>query len=127
MLGAIEHPMGATQKNDRFQDASGPSQQGGYLGQLKRELGIVGGQGRAWEGFASSLRANARRMSAARDMASKSADECALAFGDLPHRLSDLAAMQLAAADLLAVLTPAQRRRAAQLLPLCCLPAAGRG
>ena len=127
MLGAVEHPMGATQTSVRFHDASEPSGRGGYLGRLKRDLGIVGGQSQAWESFASSLRANARRMGAARGVASKSADVCVLVFGSLPDRLAALAAMKPAATELLAVLTPAQRRQAARLLPLCCLPAAERG
>jgi hypothetical protein len=102
------------------------SGRGGYLGQLKREVGIAAGQGKAWEDFASSLKANTRRMSANRSAASTAANVSDLAFGGLPDRLAALAAMKLAAADLLAILTPAQRRRAARLLPLCCLPEVGR-
>ena len=123
MLGAVEHPADATQTSVKLHVASG---RGGYLGQLKRELGIAAGQGKAWEGYASSLKANRRRMSASRGAASAAANVSDLAFGGLPDRLAALAAMKLAAADLLAVLTPAQRRRAARLLPLCCLPAGGR-
>src|SRR5437016_3160706 len=127
MLGAIEHPMGARHTSGKSHDVSGPSRRSGYIGQLKRELGISAGQGKAWENFAATLKANTRRMSATRGAVSEAADVSDLAFGSLPDRLAALAAMQRAAADLLAVLTPAQRRRAAQLLPLCCLPDASRG
>ena len=123
MLGAVAHPTDATQTSVELHVASG---RGGYLGQLKREVGIAAGQGRAWEGFASSLKGNTRRMSASRSAASTAANVSDLAFGGLPDRLAALAAMKLAAADLLAVLTPAQRCRAARLLPLCCLPEVGR-
>ena len=127
MLGAIENSMGATHTSGKSHDASGSLGRGGYLGQLKRELGIAAGQRKAWENFAATLRANTRRMSATRRGALEAVDVCDLAFGSLPDRLAALAAMQRAAADLLAVLTQEQRRRAARLLPLCCLPAAERG
>ena len=132
MLGAIEHRTGehrtgAKQASDSVHAAYAPPGRGGYLGQLRRELGIAAGQATAWEGFASSLRANARRMSATRGAASEATDPSELAFGSLQDRTAALAAMRLAAADLLAALTPAQRHRAARLLPLCCLPAAGHG
>jgi len=124
MLGAIEHPMGATQTSRRIHAAPRSSRRGGYVGQLKRELGVAAGQGKAWASFAASLGANTQRMSATADTASQAADDCDLAFGGLQDRVAALAAMQIAAADLFAVLTPAQRDRAARLLPLCCLPTA---
>ena len=54
-------------------------------------------------------------MSAAVGADPRTEDVTDLAFGELQDRLAALAAMQLAAADLLAVLTPAQAapRRAA--------------
>ena len=123
-LSAVEHPKGAVQGNAEFHDKSAPSAQGAYVGQLRRELGILGGQGKAWENFAASLRANARRISASADP--KPDDEIDLVFGEPQDRLAALAAMQLAAGELLAVLAPAQQRQAARLLPLCCLPPASR-
>jgi len=43
-------------------------------------------------------------------------------FSRVEERLAALARMRDAAAELFAVLGSDQRRRAVQLLPLCCLP-----
>ena len=125
MLSAVEHPKGAVRGKAEFHDKPAPSAQGGYVGQLRRELGILGGQGKAWENFAASLRGNARRISASADPKPDD-DVIDRVFGEPQDRLASLAEMQLAAGELLAVLAPAQQRQAARLLPLCCLPAAGR-
>jgi hypothetical protein len=128
MLGGVEYLYRATRDCGGVDNTSGPSPGQGYLGRLKRELGIVRGQGRAWKCFAASVRAHSRRMSSPAGAAdARSKDVADLAFGELPDRLAGMAAMQLAVGDLLAVLTPAQRRHAARLLPLCCLPAISRG
>ena len=63
-------------------------------------------------------------MSATAGADPRTEDVTDLVFGEPQDRLAALAAMQLAAAELLAVLAPAQQRQAARLLPLCCLPAA---
>jgi hypothetical protein len=126
MLGAVEHLQRATQANGEVDSEPGQSPRHGYLNRLKRDFGIVGAQAEAWQGFAATLRANARRMSAAVGADPRTEDVTDLAFGELQDRLVALAAMQLAAADLLATLTPAQGGRAARVLPLCCLPAAAR-
>ena len=126
MLGAVEHLQRATRANGEV-DREPTSPRHCYLDQLKRDLGIVAGQGEAWGGFAAALRANARRMSATADAdLTTASDVYDLAFGELQDRLAALAAMQQAAGELLATLTPVQGGRAARVLPLCCLPTAGR-
>ena len=118
MLGIVERPKGATRIGPKLHD--GPPVQSGYVAQLKRELGIAGAQGEAWEGFAASLSANARRMGAAESNTED--DVTDLAFGELQDRLTARAAMLRAATELLAVLGPRQQRRATRSLPMCCLP-----
>lgn len=99
-----------------------PSQDGNpYLVGLRRELGIMSTQSSPWETFAETLRANGRRMGGC---ATRAVDECDALFGELRDRLAAVASMKVAATALCAVLTPEQRRKAEQILPLCCLPAA---
>ncbi len=89
-----------------------------YVAGLEVELGITQDQAEAWASFAECLWANARRMRGA---------ACApdQPFGKLQHRLAAAAAMRLATEELFKLLAPAQRRSAARLLPLCCLPPVG--
>jgi hypothetical protein len=93
---------------------------GRYLVELRRELGITSIQSNPWETFADTLRANARRMSGC---ATGAVDECDALFGVLHDRMAAVSSMKAAAKALYAVLTTEQRRKAEQVLPLCCLPA----
>lgn len=85
-----------------------------YTDGLKARLSIAPGQAQAWAAFAHALSANHRRTLSGNDGDSSP-------FGPLAHRLAALDSMKRAAERLLAVLDPAQRRAAAQALPLCCL------
>jgi hypothetical protein len=91
-----------------------PCGAGGYTAELKTRLSLAPGQVQVWEAFADALSANTHRMRS--DNAGGDSP-----FGPAAHCLDALTSMQRAAQQLLAVLDPAQRRVAAQMLPLCCL------
>jgi hypothetical protein len=84
-----------------------------YVARLRVELAITDAQAEAWGAFAEALRENRRRMQTFDDAGDQP-------FGPVQDRLAALASMRRAAQDLLAVLERAQRRKAMQLLPLCC-------
>jgi hypothetical protein len=86
-----------------------------YVAHLKAELSIGRDQTEAWAAFAEALSENSRRMCSSNDGGD-------VPFGALSDRLAALDSMRRAAKQLFAVLRPAQRRTAVQLLPLCCLP-----
>ena len=93
----------------------GQSDAAGSIAGLEAELSISESQMKAWAGFAETLSANARRL----DSVDGARDH---PFGRLPARLAALKSMRQAAAVLFSLLDDAQQRKAAQLLPLCCLP-----
>ena len=88
-----------------------------YVAGLRAALAITEDQMEAWTAFAESLWANRQRMGTG-DYAES------LPYGALEDRLTALASMRHAAAELFAVLDAAQQRKALLSLPLCCLPQA---
>jgi hypothetical protein len=86
-----------------------------YEASLRRKLSISEDQMDAWAIFAATLWANHRRLA---DIGTGAQEP----FGALENRLAALRSMRDAAAQLFAVLGSAQKTRAMQLLPLCCLP-----
>ena len=84
-----------------------------HVTSLKIKLAITRSQSGPWSRFAEALRMNARRMTLL---------HWGEPFSRVEERLAALARMRDAAAELFAVLGSDQRRRAVQLLPLCCLP-----
>ena len=99
-----------TFKAERLSRRSGSE---AYVADLKSKLAITLSQSGPWSRFAEALRFNARRV----NMLDKGEP-----FGRLEERLAALTRMREGAAELLATLGLDQRRRAVQLLPLCCLP-----
>jgi hypothetical protein len=86
-----------------------------HVANLEAKLSVGADQMGAWSAFADTLSANGHGMQSDSDHSHKP-------FGSLPDRLPALESMRRAAERLFGVLHPAQRRVAAQSLPLCCLP-----
>ncbi|HZT47333.1 MAG TPA: Spy/CpxP family protein refolding chaperone [Hyphomicrobiaceae bacterium] len=114
--------IGALQRR-RKGDRTPPRAPADFLADMEKALAITPRQAQAWEGFAATLESNACRMRSLPVAGEASLDALDLAFGTPKARLAALDSMRAAAADLFAVLSAAQQRTAARVLPLCCLPA----
>jgi hypothetical protein len=106
----------------REDDRMPPRAPEGLLADMEKMLAITPRQAQAWEGFAATLESNACRMRSLPVAGEASRDALDLTFGTPRARLAALGSMRAAAADLFAVLSAAQQRAAARVLPLCCLP-----
>jgi hypothetical protein len=85
---------------------------GTYMAALGAELRLSGCQAEAWAEYIAVLQSNRERMEIG-----ASADA---PFGPVTERITALAAMRRAASQLDTRLSPSQRERAGELLPLCC-------
>lgn len=93
---------------------------------LECDLGISREQAPAWRRFAAAVDANATRLQRQRRSPARSAGAAVETIAGMRATLREHAvamdAMHTAVVPLYTQLTPRQRRKADQLLPLCCPP-----